>query len=541
MNPSTNPTINPAVPERYRHWPHYKWIATATVILGMLSSVLSSTMVNVAIPDIMGSCGIGQDQAHWMSTATLAAMPVMMLMNGWFVTNFGARNTYVGACLIFCVASAIGQFMPDYYGLVAVRTIQGACSGLLQPLTMTIIFPLFPLHERGKAMGIYGMGFILGPSLGPLFGGIIVDHAHWQDIFGWSIPGMLVASAMGMRFLPGRLAQARQVKINWVSLVLVAITMGSFLAAISNGPRLGWDAPSVFGLFFIAAVGVVSFISIELTTSRPLLEMRLFSDRAFTISVIVGFMFGVGMFGSLYVLPVFAQQVLGYTASKAGLLVMVTGLMMMPTFPVGGRLAQQPRSGYPIALGMLMFGLSSVALVDADINTGFWFVTLTAGFGRIGLSIAMPSLQTGALRNLTPELLAYGAGTMNFVRMSGAAIGTNVLALTLDHRTTYHADHLAATQTSDNPATVRLLASVQEMLLDHGVSAAEQAGLAVIYLGRMINEQAVMLAFRDGFVLLAVGFFMAAVSALALTGKPRSALVGLPKMPAAKVATRKAV
>ena len=136
-----------------------------------MGSVLSSTMVNVAIPDVMGAYGIGQDQAHWMSTAMLAAMPVMMLTNGWFVNNFGARNTYVGACVVFCIASLIGQFIPNYYGLVAVRTVQGACAGLLQPLTMTVIFPLFDERQRGRAMGIYGMGFILGPSLGPVFWG----------------------------------------------------------------------------------------------------------------------------------------------------------------------------------------------------------------------------------------------------------------------------------------------------------------------------------------------------------------------------------
>ena len=165
--------------------PNYKWFVTATVMLGMMATVMSSTMLNVAIPNIMGTYGIGQDEAHWMSTATLAAMPVMMLMNGWFVNNFGSRATYVGACVVFCVVSAIGQFMPDYYGLVVVRAIQGACTGLLQPLTMTVMFPLFSLEERGRAMGIYGMGFILGPALGPTFGGLIVDHAHWRDVFGW--------------------------------------------------------------------------------------------------------------------------------------------------------------------------------------------------------------------------------------------------------------------------------------------------------------------------------------------------------------------
>ncbi|MEM7254941.1 MAG: DHA2 family efflux MFS transporter permease subunit [Pseudomonadota bacterium] len=509
------------IPERFAHSPHYKWIATATVILGMLGSVLSSTMVNVAIPDVMGAYGIGQDQAHWMSTATLAAMPVMMLTNGWFVNNFGARNTYVWACAIFCIASLIGQFTPNYYGLVAIRTIQGACSGLLQPLTMTVIFPLFDERERGKAMGIYGMGFILGPALGPTCGGLIVDHLHWQDIFGWSIPIMLVAMMMGLRYLPGRRPDAPKTRLNWFSLVLVACAIGTFLTAISNGPRDGWASPLVFGLFFISASCMLTFIVIELTTRSPLLEMRLFADRTFTVSVLVGAIFGAGMFGSLYLLPIFAQTVLDYSAFKAGILLMITGLLMVPTFPIGGQLAQGERSGLPIALGMLMFGVSSLVLAGADIHSAFWFVALWAAFGRIGLSIAMPSLQAGALRRLSDDLLPYGAGTMNFVRMTGAALGTNVIALAVDTRLVHHADHLAATQTSDNPTTVEMLNRVAELLRDQGVSALEETTMATRYLSQVIIEQANTLAYQDGFTLLAIAFFLAAISALALAVQPR--------------------
>jgi MFS transporter, DHA2 family, multidrug resistance protein len=515
-------SVNPAVPPRFANSRNYKWYATATVMLGMMGSVLSSTMVNVAIPDIMGTYGIGQDQAHWMSTAMLAAMPVMMLMNGWFVNNFGARNTYVGACLIFCLASIIGQFMPSYYGLVAVRTVQGACAGLLQPLTMTVMFPLFPVEERGKAMGLYGMGFILGPALGPTFGGLIVDNWHWRDIFGASVPLMLVATGMGLRFLPQRRPDAPKVRLNWVSLILIAITMGTFSTAISNGSRLGWASPLIFGLLFTAACCLVTFILVELTTKSPLLEVRLFKVRTFTISVVVGFMFGVGMFGSMYVLPIFTQTVMGYSASKAGLLLMVSGLMMMPTFPIGGRLAQGPRTGLPISAGMLMFGASSVALASADTNSAFWFVALWATFGRVGLSIAMPALQTGALRELSPDLLPYGAGTMNFVRMTGAAIGTNVLAMILDQRLVYHADYLAATQVDSNTDTRHLLEHVNAMLINHGVTAADRVPVAMNYLSQVVTAQANSLAFKDGFMVLALGFLLAAISALALAGKPKS-------------------
>ncbi len=299
--------------------------------------------------------------------------------------------------------------------------------------------------------------------------------------------------------------------------------MGTFLTAISSGSRFGWTSPYIFTLFFTAACCLAAFLLVEFTTATPLLQMRLFRIRTFTISVIVGFIFGAGMFGSLYVLPIFAQTVLGYTAFKAGLLLMITGLMMIPTFPIGGRLAQQPRSGIPIAIGMLMFGGSSIALAGADANAAFWFVAAWATFGRIGLSIAMPSLQTGAMRELPAELLPYGVGTMNFVRMTGAA-GTNALAIVLDHRLIHHADALAATQTDGNGYTQDLLQQVAALLIDYGITAAERMPMAVEYLSRVIVVQANSLAFRDGFTLLAFGFLLAALSALALAGKPRSAL-----------------
>ena len=494
----------------------------------MMGSVLSSTMINVAIPDVMGAYGIGQDQAHWMSTAMLAAMPVMMLTNGWFVNNFGARNTYVGACVVFCIASLIGQFIPNYYGLVAVRTVQGACAGLLQPLTMTVIFPLFDERQRGRAMGIYGMGFILGPSLGPVLGGFIVDHLHWQDIFGWSIPLMLLATIMGLRYLPARAPDAPRTRLNWLSLVLVAVAIATFLSAISNARRDGWNSPLIFWLFFTAATCFLLFLVVELVTRAPLLEMRLFSERTFTIAVVVGSIFGAGMFGSLYILPIFAQQVLNYSAFEAGLL-LITGLMMVPAFPIGGRLAESPRCGLPIALGMVMFGVSSLMLAGADIQSAFWFVALWATFGRIGLSIAMPSLQTGALRHLSADLLPYGAGTMNFVRMTGAALGTNIVAITVENRLVHHADHLASTQTANNSTTADLVTKIIVLLQEQGVGILEEIPLATRYLERVIIEQANTLAYQDGFTLLAIGFFLAAISALALAGNLERAKKSPPK------------
>jgi DHA2 family multidrug resistance protein len=506
--------------------PYYKWLATTAVMFGMMGSVMSSTMVNITIPDVMGAYGIGQDQAHWLSTAFLCAMPVTMLTNGWFVINFGARTTFIWACVVFCLASVVGQVMPNYWGLVLVRTVQGACGGLLQPLTMTIIFPLFPPAERGRAMAIYFMGFILGPALGPTFGGFIVDYAHWQDVFGWSIPLMALSAVLGARFLPYRDADAVKSHLNWVSLGLVASCIGTFLTAISNGQRFGWDSPFVFGLFFLCAVSFVAFVTVELYSRAPLLDMRLFAVRSFTLTTIVGVILGAGMFGSLYLLPIYAQTVLDYTAVKAGLLLMVTGFLQLPVYPIGGRLAQQSRIGLPISAGMIFFAISSVVLASTDVNSGFWYIAIWAAFGRIGLGLALPSLQIAAMRDLPPELVAYGAGTLSFLRMTGAAVGTNVLAVTLEHRTVFHSDHLAATQTLTNPETAVLLDRVGAVLSDQqGIGPFEQSLLALHYLGQVITAQAQALAFQDGFMLLAIGFGVAGVSALALAGKRRETAV----------------
>ena len=516
-NPLAQPTNIPAFLVG-KSW--YKWVATATVILGMMGSVLSSTMVNIAIPNIMGAYGIGQDEAHWMATAFFTTMPTFMLLNGWFVQSLGQRGAFLLAVSVFALASLVGQFMPDYYGLVVVRAVQGACAGLLQPLTMTVMFPLFPPEQRGRAMGIYGMGFILGPSFGPTVGGFIVDYLHWRDVFGCSIPLMFAAFVMGLT-LPGRKPDAVRPKLNWISLASISSAMICFLVGISNAPRYGWDAPNVFGFLFFAACAFTTFIATEVTTKHPLLEVRLFAIRSFTISMLVAFIFGFGMFGSFYILPLFTQTVLDYTAIKAGMVMMLSGLIMVPIFPVGGRLAQSAPPGTPIVFGMALFAGTSFVLSGATIDSSFWFVVMWAAFGRIGLGVALPALQAGSLRDVPAELLAYGAGTLNFVRMTGAAIGTNGLALFLDNRLEYHADHLATTQTDTNSQTASVLAKVASLLESEGIGDAERMPLAMNYLGRMLSSQANDLAFQDGFVVLGTGFTLASLSALLLLKSTR--------------------
>ena len=256
------------------------------------------------------------------------------------------------------------------------------------------------------------MGFIVGPAMGPT----VRSHRRPLALARcvWSLhPVNGFGRCDGLCLTAGSKPKRKTDKTQLDSLLLITVASACFLTGLSNGPRFGWASANVFTLFLIAACCLAAFIGVELT-DRPLLQMRLFRIRTFTVSVLVGFVFGAGMFGSMYVLPIFAQTVLGYTAFKAGLLLMISGLLMVPIFPLGGALAQTPRSGIPISAGMFLFGVSSVVLAGADTYVTFLFVAFWATVGRIGLSIALPALQTGAMRELLGKPSAFWCGNAQF-------------------------------------------------------------------------------------------------------------------------------
>ena len=497
-----------------------KWAATFTVMLGMMATIMSSTMVNVAIPDIMGTFGVGQDRAHWMSSGFLSAMTITMLLNAWFVQNLGVRNTFVLAVTVFTFASIYGQLAPGFDGIVAARIIQGACAGLLQPLAMTVIFAAFPPAERGQAMGIFGMGVVLGPALGPTVGGFIIDNADWRYVFTAALPITLIAGALAGRFLPGRDDDAPRVPLDWTSFALVTAAVFSLLTGISNIQSHGLGSSFVFAMLLTSALSAIAFVVVNSRSAHPLIEVRLFANRTFAISAVVAFIFGAGMFGSFYLLPIFLQTVQGFTATKAGILLMISGLVLVFVFPIAGRLASTTAPGYPIAAGMCLFGISSYFLAKADVGTSFLFMAGWTTLGRIGLGLVTPALNTGALAAVRPEYLPYGAGALNFIRMFGGSLGVNVLAIVLEQRAARHFDILVATQTPGNSSTRELLRQVDQLLQQQGVGAIDRVALSYRYLAQVVGAKADAFGFQDGFMLLTIAFGLAALSALLLTRRP---------------------
>ena len=498
-----------------------RWLATVAAMLGMTTPIMASTMANVAIADIIGAYGIGQDRVHWLQTGFLAATTICMLLNAWFVHNFGTRNTYIFAGAMFVAGSVLGQFAPSFEWIVVARVMQGICAGLLQPLSLQVIFTLFPPAERGKALGLFGFGTMMGPALGPLYGGIMIDAFDWRFVFTGAVPFMVLGAVIGARYLPGKRADAPQARLNWTSLGLVTGMIVGFLNGITIVQREGWNDITGLSMLLAAGLLMIAFIEYECRTRTPMLNVRLFTVRSFAVVSLISVVFGMGMFGSFYLMPIFLRTVQSFTGTKAGLLLLYADTVTIFVFPVAGWIAQRVNPVYPVTGGAFLFCLSSLGLSQIQVDTSFTALVAWTMLGRVGFGIALPSLTAAGLKGLDRDLLPYGAGTMNFIRMLGGALGVNALAIILDNRTAHYAAQMAVTQVDTTGATGQLLGSVTGVLAREGVSTFERVPYAMIYLEDVIVARASALSFQDGYLALAVAFGVATLCALSLVGVRR--------------------
>lgn len=494
----------PGIEELRLRWgAPYRFLVTLAVMIGTIATILSATIVNVALPQVMGAFGIGQDHAQLIATAFLAAVTSTMLLNGWLVDSFGCRLTYAAAIVMFVAGSIISGAAPNEGVLIAGRVLQGAAAGMIQPLGMQIIFQVFPAERRGAAMGLYAVGVVLAPALGPAVGGVIVDGAGWRAVFFLGVPFALLGLALGLVFLPGPSHAGPRRRFDGPGFLLLVTALLALLTGLSSGQREGWGSNRVMVELGIAAIAAVGFVLWELRTEAPMLNPRLFSVRAFACSAAVGLVYGAALFGSTYLVPLFAQTVQGYTATRAGLLLMPAGLAMVLVFPIGGRLADRFPPWMPIGAGLLLFGTSSLLMHGIGTDTPFWTLAIWMLIGRIGFGFAMPSMNAGALRALPPKWLSQGSGAVNFARQFGGAMGVNLLAIILERRTQFHAQALMDTQTGE-PATRALLDEVSRLLAQDGIAEPFRQAAAENFLSQMVLSQASMLAFRDSFLAVAL-------------------------------------
>ncbi|MEP7101616.1 MAG: DHA2 family efflux MFS transporter permease subunit [Burkholderiales bacterium] len=420
-----------------RFGPRYRWLVLLTVMIGTMASIMASTIINVAVPDMSRVFGLGQERAQWLSAGFMAAMTLSMLTTPWLLQRFGYRHTYIGVVTLLLAGGVVGGSSRWFELVLAMRVAEGLAAGVLQPIPAIIIMKAFGDHERGKAMGIFGFGVVLAPAIGPSVGGVLVEWFGWRSIFFVVVPFCIAALLLARRYLPisapgGGAADRDGPRLDVVGLVLIAVAVMSLLNGMvqlhSAASSTGW------ALLACSATALVGFIFHQRRGARPLMELRLFGHRNFAFGGVVAFIYGMGLFGSTYLVPVFMQIALRMPPSQAGAALLPAGIVLALTIPIAGRLTDRLPFGRIVAFGLALLAASFLLMITIAPASSIWWIVAWAVIGRIGLGFVLPSLNVGAMRGLPDELISQGASTINFMRQLGGAVGISLVGIVLEWR-----------------------------------------------------------------------------------------------------------
>jgi EmrB/QacA subfamily drug resistance transporter len=438
---------------RERYGPRYRWYLLLSLMVGTMASIMSSTIVNVAIPGMSHDFALGQERAQWVSSGFMVAMTVSMLTTPWLLARFGYRGTFAGAMLLLMGGGIVGGVCDDFSLLLGARVAQGLAAGVTQPIPAIIILRGFEPREQGRATGIFGMGVVLAPALGPSIGGVLVDLFGWRSIFFMVVPFCLASLWLAWRFVPvtapGGAHAQRGNKLDWRGLVL-----GGFgtLFLLNGLVELHSGGPAAAVLLIAAAANIAGFVAwqrrLTLRGGEPLMHLGLFGYRSFAMGSLVAFIYGAALFGSTYLLPLYMQLGLGLSASYVGTILMPAGLVLAVTIALVGRLADRAAAHLLVTTGLVLLAASFAFMYTVGLGTTIWLLVGWATLGRIGLGFILPSLNLGSLRPLDNALIPHGASAINFLRVLGGAAGVSLCGIVLEWRIAAHGDSLADPVTS---------------------------------------------------------------------------------------------
>ena len=440
---------------RSRYGARYRWLLLLAVMVGTMASIMSSTIVNVAIPGMSQHFALGQERAQWVTSGFMVAMTVAMLTTPWLLARYGYRHTYVASMALLLAGGLVGGMATRFDLVLAARVAEGLAAGVVQPIPAIIILRAFEPEEQGRASGIFGMGVVLAPAIGPSIGGLLVDGFGWRSIFFMVVPFCLASFWLAYKYVPvtapgGIAANRDSAALDWAGLALAGIgtlCLLNGLVELRGGTH--WVAGALLGG---ALAALTAFIVLQRHLLRrrrdsgrePLMNLRVFAHRAFSMGSIVAFIYGTALFGSTYLLPVYMQMGLHLSAAYVGTILLPAGLILAVTIAVVGRLADRQPTRRLVSIGLALLAASFAGMATIGPASGIGLLVGWTILGRIGLGFILPSLNLGSMRGLDTTLIAQGSSAISFLRMLGGSVGVSLCAIALEWRLAAHGDSLAS-------------------------------------------------------------------------------------------------
>ena len=509
----------------------YKWWLLANVMVGTFMAVLDATIVNVGLPKIMSSFGVGLDKIEWVVTAYMLSMAVMLPTSGWLADKFGYKRMYFLGLLMFTIGSLFCGLSTDENTLILSRIIQGLGAGTIQPLGMAIISREFPPHQRGIAIGFWSIAAAASVSFGPLIGGYLIDNFSWQLIFDVNIP-MGIIGLLATIIIQGEYKNKRIRKFDYIGFISVVTFLPLMLFALSEGNAAtnsaGWQAPYILVCFAISLIALAVFITTELTVKEPLIDLRLLKNHNFGIAMVILLIFSIGMFGSTFLMPMFLQNSLGYTALQAGAVFLPVGIIQGVMAPISGIISDKMNAKIPLVIGVILLGLSFWVNNKLSYLSEHHFIMLSLYLRGLGMGILFTPLSTISLLEIPREKMAQASGLSNTIRQLGGSLGVAILATLLTARVSYHTQIYSESiqpRSQEYQNTVYRLNNQIERIAGSSPAIAYRQSQSAI--ASHIGKQAYIQAIDDDFMLAAVITFIGGIPILFLHVKRKKELKGI--------------
>ena len=485
--------------------PRYKWFVLANIMLGTFMAVLDSTIVNVSLPKIMSSFGVGLSSIQWVSTAYMLAMAGMLPTSGWLADKFGYKRVYFFGLLLFTFGSLLCGMSDNITALILSRIIQGIGGGTVQPLGMAIITREFPQQQRGLALGFWSIASAASVSFGPMLGGYLVDNFSWQLIFDVNVPVGIIALAL--TFLIQREYKSSRIrKFDFTGFISVIIFLPLLLYALAEGHAAtnaeGWDAPYILVCLAISAIAFTVFLTRELTAKDPLIDIRLLGNYNFGMNNIILFVFSMGMFGSTFLFPLYLQTAMDYTAVQSGLVFLPVGILQGVNAPIAGRLSDKMNAKILVTIGMILFVISFLMNVNLSFLTEHHYIMTSLYIRGFGMGMIFTPLNTMSLATIPKEKMAQASGISNTIRQIGGSLGVALFTTILTVRVNYHAQIYGSAIETNSDAfknTIRNLAYHIQHFTGSAYSSAVKQGQSVLL--SQINTQAFISGVNDDFLI----------------------------------------
>ncbi|HEV2698806.1 MAG TPA: DHA2 family efflux MFS transporter permease subunit [Terriglobales bacterium] len=498
------------------------WLIAIAVMSSTFMEVLDTTVVNVSLPHIAGSLSASTDEATWTLTSYLVANAIILPMTGWLAGRFGRKRLLLMAVTGFTVSSFFCGFAPSLGFLIIFRVLQGACGGGLQPLSQAILLESFPAEKRGQAMAFWALGIVVAPMLGPVAGGWLTDNYSWRWVFYINIPIGVLAILLTQAFIfdPPYLRRERT-GIDYWGIGLLVLGMGSLQVMLDKGQEEDWfGSHFIITLAVIAVVGLGGLILRELKAQHPVIDLSVFRYRSYAVGTFLMTVVGFVLYGSTVLLPLLMQELLGYTATHAGVTNLPRGLASFLFMPVVGILTGKVDSRKLLAVGLSTTAGAMFMVSTFSLTVGFWNFWWPLMLQGAGLGLIFVPLTTVTNDPVPRERMGNATSIFNVMRNIGASIGISTVETLQFRRIQAHINVLGQHVTQSNQHTQSALAGLKQVFISRGADPITATHRAQGALWGMLQQQAAMLAYNDVFRFLG-GMFLLMLPLLFLMQKAR--------------------